>query len=244
MTHCCKHQGKNKIFTFRGLFRVIHTAWSINHATQPPASYPYSSMKDFWGCSHLILWFFRRISCQIAVGRGVTMYWIQSRHGQPWRPAWKLLEGFRAPPPIQGGHCRKNQHFHGEDKHKPAAIASLRTGVESVFRCYSTTCQAVWRRGGPDKDRMGLGWWVGGCAPWVWLTAQSRLAACCSEARGQNRTQRGTGSSRPFGASLMPARNEIWHYFADTFIGAKNFQTDSTSDLILLCPPFNLGDIR
>ena len=42
----------------------------------------------------------------------------------------------------------------------------------------------------------------------------------------------------------MLARNEIWHYFADTFIGAKNIQTDSTSDLILLCPPFNLGDIR
>lgn len=81
-------------------------------------------------------------------------------------------------------------------------------GVESVFRCYSTTCQAVWRRGGPDKDRMGFGL-VGARSK-----CDSELKACLlravSEAKGQNRTQRGTGSSRPFGASLVLARNEIY----------------------------------
>ena len=42
----------------------------------------------------------------------------------------------------------------------------------------------------------------------------------------------------------MLARNEILHYSADTFIGAKISKKYSTADLITLCPPLYLGDIR
>ena len=73
----------------------------------------------------------------------------------------------------------------GEDKLKTRRDCVPAPGVESVFRCYSTTCQAIWRRGGPDKDRMGLGWWVGARSK-----CDSQLKACLlllavSEARGK-----------------------------------------------------------
>ena len=138
-----------------------------------------------------------KISCPRAVGEGVTMYWIHNRHRHPSWPAWKLLEE----PPIQGVHCRKTRSSMGEDKLKTRRDCLPAPGVESVFRCYSTMCQAVWRQGGPDKGRMGLV-----CPHRVWLTAPSLLAV--SEARErQNRTCWGPGSSGlgTFGDMKLPS---------------------------------------
>ena len=110
--------------------------------------------------------------------------------------------------PIQGVHCHKNQHFHGEDKHKPVAIASLRRVWRVFLDVIPRRVRPFGAEGGPHKDRMGFGL-VGARSK-----CDSELKACLlravSEAKGQNRTQRGTGSSRPFGASLVLARNEIY----------------------------------
>ena len=94
----------NSIFTFFWQNNSLLQKLNSSLQAKPPSCY-------IVGHSCLILWFLKRISCPKTVGREVTMYWIHNRHGQPSRPAWKLLEGLRAPP-IQGVHCRKNQHFH------------------------------------------------------------------------------------------------------------------------------------
>ena len=64
-------------------------------------------------------------------------------------------------PPIQGGHCRKNQHFHGEDKHNPTAIASLRP----VWKVFLDVIPRRVRPFGAEGGLTRIGWgWVGG---WV-----------------------------------------------------------------------------
>ena len=133
--------------------------------------------------------------------------------------------------------------FPREDKHKPAAIASLRP----VWKVFLDVIPRRVRPFGAEGGLTRIGWgWVGARSNCDSLLEACLLLLAVSEAKGQNRTQRGTGSSRPFGASLMLAQNEIYGATLPThLLEGRNIETGSTTfDLIILCPSSNLGDIR
>ena len=115
--------------------------------------------------------------------------------------------------------------FSREDKHKPAAIASLRP----VWKVFLDVIPRRVRPFGAEGGLTRIGWgWVGARSNCDSLLKACLLLLAVSEAKGQNRTQRGTGSSRPFGASLMLARNEIYGTTLPThLLAGRNIETGS-----------------
>ena len=103
------------------------------------------------------------------------MYWIHNRHmDNPRDPRESCSRAYELP--IQGVHCHKNQHFHGEDKHKPVAIASLRWAWKVFLDVIPRRVRPFGAEGGLTR----IGWgWVGGWVRAQSVTHSSKPACCC-----------------------------------------------------------------
>ena len=139
----------------------------------------------------------------------------------PGDPRESCLRAYEHPP-YKASIAAKTSISTGEDKHKPAAIASL----QPVWKVFLDVIPRRVRPFGAEGGLTRIGWgWVGGWVRAQSVTHCSKPACCCLPCLGSEGAKQDPAGYRVLQAiwSLTnAARNEIrHHYSADTFIGAK-----------------------